>query len=90
MKNALGLMVGVVMGLLLIISIGHPKLEAKTSEDTTYSGVAQMTNNVGGDSNVVRFYDSELDVYCWKTGANQGGISCLPRGFVEQYKTAGN
>lgn len=89
--NFLGFIVGiaVVVGL-VAATVRGPNSDANATEYHTYSGVEQKTYSVGGDSNIERIYDSELDVYCWKTGANQGGISCLPRGFVEQYKTEGN
>jgi len=81
--------VAVVIGLVMA-GVRGPNQTATASEYSTYSGVEKTTYHIGGDINVTRFYDSELDTYCWKTGANQGGISCLPRGFVEKYKTTGN
>lgn len=48
-----------------------------------YAGEIRYTENVGGDRNTIRFYDSEMKVWCWKTGANQGGISCIPEWTLE-------
>lgn len=51
--------------------------------DRDYDGEVRVTEDVGGDSSVVRFYDSEMKVWCWKSGVNQGGLSCIPEWQLE-------
>lgn len=48
-----------------------------------YKGEVKVTAYVGGDSYVTRFYDSEMKVWCWKSGVNQGGLSCIPEWQLE-------
>lgn len=64
-----------------------PAANAVEKNDELYKGEIQRVKNIGGDPYLNRIYDSELDAYCWTYRANQGGVSCLPRNFVEQYKT---
>lgn len=70
----------------LVTSGTLPAANAVEKNDGLYKGEIQRVQRAGGDPYLNRIYDSELDVYCWTYRANQGGVSCLPRNFIEQYK----
>jgi hypothetical protein len=85
---AVGIVAFVILGVavLALSGCGDPyasNMNEKANAAKPYSGEIKRTYNVGGDDDTTRFYDSELKVWCWKTGHNQGGIACIPEWQLE-------
>lgn len=82
---AAGILAFVILGA-LVVSISGCERQPSTvpsQKQETYKGEVRKTVLAGGDEYTTRFYDSELKVWCWKTGYNQGGISCIPEWQLE-------